>query len=198
MWPWSCVSTWLRRWNKHNWWTICRLQTGLSYIQNTAYMEWFSGAASWGSYSCYSERQDSWNSYNGFYCGAQRIFNLLGLLTLGIMNLIHVNRDIFDIASISEQDRIRAHPTVFVDAQGKLPGKTTLHVSESHKPGALLVRNLPFAVRDETKLELDCLMKKVSWPLWPNQRNRSVRWQWLGRKMAPCASAFTLHPSTSL
>ena len=58
--------------------------------------------------------------------------NLLGLPTLGIMNLIHVNRDIFDIASISEQDVIRTHPTVFVDAQGKLPGKTTLHVSESH------------------------------------------------------------------
>ena len=32
--------------------------------------------------------------------------NLLGLPTLGIMNLIHVNRDIFDIASISEQDVI--------------------------------------------------------------------------------------------
>ena len=86
--------------------------------------------------------------------------NFLGLPTLGIMNLIHVNRDIFDIASISEQDVIRTNPTVFVDAQGKLPGKTTLHVSESHKPTALPARNLPFAVRDDTKMELNRLVKQ--------------------------------------
>ena len=122
--------------------------------------------------------------------------NLLGLPILVIMNSIHVNRDIFDIPSISEQDVIRTHPTVFVNTQGKLPGKTTLHMSESHKHYVPTTYRLQF----EMKLNRDLIAwwKRMSWPLWLNQRTGSVRWQWLGRKMALCMSALTLHSSISL
>ena len=39
--------------------------------------------------------------------------------------------------------------------------------------------------------------KRASWPLWQNQWNASVRWQWLGRKMTVCTPALTLHLSIS-
>ena len=85
--------------------------------------------------------------------------NLLGLATLGSMNLIHVNKDIFHIASVSEKDITKSHPTVFGDDQGKLPAIVKLSLCESPDTKILPARNLPFAIRDDTKKELDRLVQ---------------------------------------
>ena len=69
--------------------------------------------------------------------------NLLGLATLGSMNLIHVNKDIFHIASVSEKDITKSHPTVFGDDQGKLPAIVKLSLCESPDKKILPARNLP-------------------------------------------------------
>ena len=84
---------------------------------------------------------------------------LFGLETVQALHLMSVNKDVFNISSVSEQQLESKYPSVFDGTLGKLPGSVTLRLCENSVPKQLPARNIPYAIKDEVKSEIDRLVK---------------------------------------
>ena len=75
------------------------------------------------------------------------------------MNIIKVNDEEFQIATLKEDDILQKYPTVFdTSVLGSLPGKVKLHVQPDARSQILPPRRIPFSVQSDVKAELDRLV----------------------------------------